>query len=111
MKRKFNVINISEFKHIRIDFEDKKYGMLSTLFFTDGSTICSFALEKYEEIRDGRISKWSATGNACSIEMTSDNTNVYDIFNDTNYCSLCTDDFIELIYEWKKEVEKINEML
>ena len=43
--------------------------------------------------------------------MTSENTSVYDIFDDDNHCTLCTDDFIELIYEWNKEVAKFNEIL
>ena len=49
IEKRFSTISISEnTPMLKVEFTDKKYEVLSTLFFADGSTICSLVIEKFE---------------------------------------------------------------
>lgn len=112
IEKVFSTITVNGSKPmLKVEFKDKKYELLSTLLFADGSALCPFILDKYEEIRNNKISIWNATGNVCSIEMSLENTSVYDIFDDNNSCTLPTSDLIELIYDWNKEVGKLGDRI
>lgn len=109
IKKKFKTVLIGDAKpELTVEFEDKKYEVISTLFVADFSTICELAIKKIEEINEGKISEFEGTGNICNVKITKDNITISDIFNELNSCTISTDDFEELIKDWKLELSKLN---
>ena len=109
IEKKFNIIFTEDgTSHLTIEFEDKKYELLSTLFFADSSTICKIAIQKIRDIYENIISDWEATGNVCSIKITKENTIVCDIFDESVSCNISTLDFKSLLDDWFYELSKYN---
>lgn len=107
IKRQFQPVNIGGIKNIKIVFEEDNLDLLTTLFFTDGSTICQPALAIIKEIKMGKRTSWEMSGNTCEIEINKDTTTVMNIFDDSICCTVSTDDFNRLVSDWIDELDRI----
>lgn len=109
LNKTFKVISFENSKPmLTVEFDDKKYELLSTLFFADGSTVCKVAIQKIKEIFEDKISVWEGTGNVYSIRITKETTTVCDIFDESISCNILTEDFKSLIDDWFSELSKLD---
>ena len=89
--KKFETITLNNGKRkLKITFSDKKYALLSTLFFVEISTFENWIKENITAVLQGKAEERNISGNICELVIQKENTIVYDMLAEDGMGNWCT---------------------
>ena len=89
--KKFEIITLKiGKKKLTITFPDKKYALLSTLFFVEISTFENRIKENINAVLQGKAEERNISGNICELVIQKENTIVYDMLAEDGMGNWCT---------------------
>ena len=94
-----------------IDFENKKYEILSTFLEDDVTPFEEWIKENFDMVIEGKESKREIAGNVCGVEITLQKTMIYDMLAEDgmgNWCEVDTKELRQLIDEWCEKVREFK---
>ena len=94
-----------------IDFENKKYEILSTFLEDDVTPFEEWIKENFDMVIEGKESKREIAGNVCGVEITLQKTMIYDMLAEDgmgNWCEVDTKELRQLIDEWCDKVREFK---
>lgn len=107
IEKKFETVMLNNGKKkLTIVFLDKKYALLSTLFFVEIGAFENWIKENITAVLQGEAEEKNISGNICEIVIQKKNTTIYDMLADDgmgNWCSVPTREFLSLIDEWHEQ--------
>ena len=112
IKRKYRLITFPNGKNkLNVEFDDSNYDLLSAFFFSDYTSFGEWIDQIIEKVVTGQTEMQNISGNICELIITKNSIKVYDMLADDgigNCCEIATNEMIELMKEWRSEMEKLK---
>ena len=112
LEYKFRIVKLYNGKEfLTIDFENKKYEILSTFLEDDVTPFKEWIKENFDMVIEGKERKREIAGNVCGVEITLQKTMIYDMLAEDgmgNWCEVDTKELRQLIDEWCDKVREFK---
>lgn len=94
-----------------IDFENKKYEILSTFLEDDVTPFEEWIKEDFDAVLSGQAEYRENNGNVCGVEITASTTKIFNNLAEDgmgNWCEVDTKELRQLIDEWCEKVREFK---
>lgn len=94
-----------------IDFENKKYEILSTFLEDDVTPFEEWIKEDFDAVLSGQAEYRKNNGNVCGVEITASTTKIFNNLAEDgmgNWCEVDTKELRQLIDEWCEKVREFK---
>lgn len=120
MKYKIKEVELSRGEHVHkrllIEFEDKRYAILTELLMVDAPLLNWRILDELDAVLHDEKSTAQFTGNRTKVELTKETTTIDDLLSDLmdeavqlKSLSLKTTELHDLVLNWYEKVQKFKQ--
>ena len=104
LKKTFRYVQLNNGKKkLCIEFQDRQYRLLSTLFFVEDDAFEAWITEHINDVLQGKADRRNISGNVCELVIEKEHTCVYDMLAKDGMgdrCTVSTRELLSLIAEW-----------
>lgn len=111
INKSYRTIKIGNKVHLLVEFEDKKYELLSTFLESDVSPFENWIKAAFDRVLSGESEYEEVNGNVCCAEININTTKLYDNLAEDamgSWCEIDTKELRKLVDEWCDKVQKFH---